>query len=183
MVSLPFITSNKKKIAEFQAILAPISIEPYSQELTEIQSLDVVEVVQYKIVEASKILNKPCLVEDTGLYLDELQGFPGALVKFYLAAWGVEGIARLHGGKSAVAKTAIGYFDGNQVHIFVGTVMGTIADKPMPPDGFGWDPIFIPHATAPRTFAALSFEEKNQHSMRKQALERLKSHLQQYPLS
>jgi XTP/dITP diphosphohydrolase len=180
-MTLPFVSSSPHKVAEFQAILAPFFIEPYNTVLTEIQSIEVEEVVQYKILEASRLLQVPCLVEDTGLYLKTLGGFPGALVKFYSKALGIEGISKLHGGTPTWAKTAIGYFDGHDTHIFVGTVQGTIATTPSKVgSAFGWDPIFIPQAMAPKTFAELTTAEKNGCSMRYQALQKLKAHLEKY---
>lgn len=77
-----FITGNKNKLKEASAILG-VPLESYDIDLVEIQSMSVEEVVQAKVLEAKKhvSLGTPFFVEDTGLYIDDANGFPGALIK------------------------------------------------------------------------------------------------------
>lgn len=76
---------------------------------------------------------------------------------------------------AATAETCIGYFDGNECHLFCGVVMGQIVRIPRGSGGFGWDPIFMPDGWD-KTFAEMS-EEKNLVSMRKLAVAQLKAFL------
>ena len=76
----------------------------------------------------------------------------------------------------ATAKTAIGFFDGTQAHVFVGSVSGIITKTVRGAGGFGWDPIFVPNGHN-KSFAEMTSTEKNAISMRKLALEQMKAEL------
>ena len=71
---------------------AGVDCEPL--DLPEPQSLDLLEVLRAKGAEAFRRLGRPVVVEETGLELAALSGFPGPLVKWMLQAVGAEGIAR-----------------------------------------------------------------------------------------
>ena len=62
-------------------------------------------------------------------------------------------------------------FNGEVIETFEGVMEGTIIDAPRGENGFGYDPIFVP-AGETRTFAEMSFEEKNQISHRARALKK-----------
>ena len=63
-------------------------------ELPEIQSLDMEAVLRAKARCAWESVRRPVIVEETGLELAAMNGFPGPLVKWMLEAVGAEGIAR-----------------------------------------------------------------------------------------
>lgn len=46
--------------------------------------------------------------------------------------------------REAVARCVFGYFDGQRLEFFEGSLNGTIAEQPAGDRGFGWDCIFIP---------------------------------------
>ena len=180
---LVFISGNQGKISELSSILSPIHVVSRDIDLPEIQTTEVEEVVKEKVMTAWNEVKSPLFVEDTGLYITSspMNGFPGALIKFYYKKLGLKGISKMNGGNSAYAESVIGYHDGNNVRMFKGTVKGTIASVPQEgPHGFGWDAIFIPEENNPQrlSFAQMSAEEKNAVSMRKRAAESFRAYLE-----
>jgi len=169
-----FATGNKNKLQEVNNILES-PLEQIEIDLDEIQATEVEDVVKKKAEEAFKQTGKPVLVEDTGLYFEALNGFPGALIKWLLDSIGNEGIVNLLSTKEnrkAYAKTVFGYFNGKETHLFVGKLEGVIPTKIQGDNGFGWDPLFIPEGSD-KSFAEMSSGEKNKISMRKMALKQL----------
>jgi len=180
---LVFISGNQGKISELSSILSPIPIESKDIDLPEIQTTEVEEVVKDKVMKAWNEVKSPLFVEDTGLYITSppMNGFPGALIKFYYKKLGLKGITQLNGGNSAYAESVIGYHDGRSVHMFKGSVKGTIASLPQEgPHGFGWDAIFIPDENNPQrlSFAQIPAELKNSISMRRKAAEAFRAYLE-----
>ena len=172
---LVFLTGHMNKLKEAQYILGDdFKINNKKLDLDEIQSTDVEEVIKHKIESAYKVLKKPVFCEDTGVYIKNMNNFPGALIKFYLDHLGNKKITQFNGGSKAYAETVIGYHDGKTVHFFKGRINGTIADKPKG-KGFGWDPIFIPKNDK-KTFAQMKSEDKNKISMRAKAFKKFAKH-------
>ncbi|MFA5432472.1 MAG: RdgB/HAM1 family non-canonical purine NTP pyrophosphatase [Candidatus Paceibacterota bacterium] len=168
-----FVTGNCQKLKEFEAILG-IKLNHSDADLDEIQSVDVEEVAIHKVKQAYELLKKPVIVEDTGLYFEELNGLPGALIKFFIKKLTLNQICSLiKKNRKAIAITCIAFFDGKEVKTFKGETKGEIAKEPRGTNGFGWDSIFIPFGYS-RTFAEITSNEKSINSMRKQAIERLK---------
>jgi inosine triphosphate pyrophosphatase len=176
-MSLYFITGNKGKFSEVQAILG--DVERLDLDLPEIQELDARKIIEAKLTEAQKHHAGELIVEDTSLYFDALQGLPGPFIKWFIATVGQEGLyamADAFGKYGAEAKTIIGYANAaGDIHFFEGTFRGTIV-PPRGPNGFGWDPIFKPDGYE-KTFGELDPSEKNAFSMRKIAVERLREYL------
>jgi non-canonical purine NTP pyrophosphatase (RdgB/HAM1 family) len=100
-------------------------------------------------------------------------GLPGALIKWFLKAVGEPGICQMMNNfqeRDAWAKTAIATYDGvDEPNFYTGIVYGKIADQPSGSGGFGWDQVFIPNG-AVKTFGEMSGPEKDQYSMRRQAI-------------
>lgn len=177
-MSLYFITGSKNKVAEIKHYIP--DIEQLYIELPEIQGLDSHQVLTAKLLEARKHHGNAYIVEDTSLYFDGMNGLPGPLIKWFLEALDVEGLASLaekYGG-AAVAKTLIGYSDekGN-VEFFEGELRGTIVTPREGGISFGWNNIFVPEGES-RTFSEMSVEEKNAISMRGRAAQKLKLYLE-----
>lgn len=170
-----FVTSNQDKLKEAERALG---FEPESEdiELEEIQAVEAERVVKNKVERAYEKIERPVMVTDVGVYIDELNGFPGALIKWMFKRVGNEGIAEIAGECKAEAITVIGYHDGEDFQTFEGTVKGKIAEEPRGDNGFGWDPVFVPEGYD-KTFAEMTEEEKNKVSMRKKALEKMKKEL------
>lgn len=173
-----FITDNPSKLAEIKAIMPEVKGLGYS--LPEIQEIDPYKIVSAKLQSAFSVQpDGEFFVEDTSLYLDALNGLPGPLVKWFLAAIGPEGlhkISYMYGNARATAKTIIGYCkDNGEVKYFEGAIAGDIV-APRGTNGFGWDSIFQPDGQA-KTFAEMTFDEKNAFNMRRLAVEKLRDHL------
>ena len=171
-----FATGNHQKLKEFEKILG-IKLNHSDLDLDEIQSIEVEEVAKHKAKQAYDLLKEPVIIEDTGLYFEELNGLPGALVKFFVKKLTLEKICSLvKENRKAKAITCIAYFDGENLKTFIGETKGKIAEEPRGTNGFGWDPIFIPEGYD-KTFAELTDEEKTSKFMRKEAIKKLKEFL------
>lgn len=177
MPPIRFITGNKNKLAEAQAILP--GIVGVDIDMPEIQSLDPQEVIRAKLEAALLKQRGPFIVEDTSLTLTCMNGLPGPLIKWFLVSVGAAGIAKIvasFGDARATARTVIGYADeGGEQRFFEGVVLGTIVE-PRGETKFGWDPIFLP-VGYDRTFGEMTREEKNAISMRRIAFEALRAYL------
>jgi non-canonical purine NTP pyrophosphatase (RdgB/HAM1 family) len=141
------VTSNRNKAVEAARILGK-EIEVVSVDLPEIQSNDLIEVLEAKADEAWRLLHRPLVVEEVGLELDALRGFPGPLVKWMLAAVGADGIARIaldRGDSGAVARCAVLLREEKRSVIGEGFTRGRLVLPPRGDAGFGWDPVFEPH--------------------------------------
>lgn len=177
MSSIHFITGNDGKFQEVRSLLA--DVERLDIDLPEEQSLDPHLVVKKKLEAAKKHHEGPLIVEDTSLYLNGLNGFPGPLIKWMLHAVGTQGIydvcQKIH-NNHAHAKTVVGYDDGEgDMQFFEGEVQGQIV-KPYGNEGFGWDAIFQPDGLN-ETFAEMGDEYKPEFSMRSIAFGKLKDYL------
>ncbi len=176
MRKIYFITGNNNKFREAQKLLP--QLERVEIDLPEEQSLDPQLVIRKKLEVAQKLHDGPLIVEDTSLYLDGLNGFPGPLIKWMLQAVKNEGIYELcrqiH-NNHAVARTVIGYYDGSSIEYFEGEMHGQIV-KPYGNEGFGWDAIFQPDGLN-ETFAEMGDEYKPEFSMRTAAFNKLKAYL------
>ena len=173
-----FATKNENKLREVGEILGR-SLEQISVELFEPQGVKVEDVVCEKAEDAFHKTGKFVLVEDTSLEFVAWNGLPGALIKWFLDTTGNEGILKMLSGetnRAAIAKTAVGFFDGAQARVFVGEISGMVPETIRGTGGFGWDPIFIPDGYE-KSFAEMTSAEKNAISMRKLALERMKAEL------
>ncbi len=172
-----FITGNKNKFAEVKAILP--QIEQLDIELPEIQELDSHKIIEAKLQAAFQHMQGEFIVEDTSLYFEGLNGFPGPLIKWLSQAIGNDGLVNLTqklGNDQVVAKTIIGYAKSpNEIHFFEGEVWGKIV--PITAEStFGWDPIFVPEGYE-KSFAEMTADEKGEISMRQLAANKLKEYL------
>ena len=71
-----FVTHNKGKIASAQNYLKKVKLVPYDFELDEPRSDDLKEIATAKVKQAYEIVKKPCIAQDSGFYIDALNGFP-----------------------------------------------------------------------------------------------------------
>lgn len=107
---LYFVTGNRGKFKEVKELIP--EIEQLDLDLPEIQEINAREIITHKLLEAFSHHPGEFIVEDTGLYLDCLNGLPGPLIKWFLAALGNDGLVRLTeglGNSRATARTLIGY--------------------------------------------------------------------------
>lgn len=181
MQEICFVSGSENKYREVCAILEgrfDVEWEKYLK-ILEIQSKYPVNVAIHKAKEAFRKLNKPVLVEDTGLHLSALNGFPGALIKLMIESMGVQGIVDLLDNKedrSASVVTVFAYYDGWNLRSFHGPLDGNVARELRGENGFDFDKIFIPDGHV-ITLAEMTSEEKNIISHRRKALDNLSKNL------
>lgn len=164
------VTGNPGKLAETRRILG-FDVESEALDLPEIQALDMQEVVRAKGAEAYRRLRRPVVVEETGLELAALNGFPGPLVKWMLDAVGARGIARTAhalGDHRAKARCLLLYRDAEESILGEGVTSGTLVLPPRGDAGFGWDPVFQPDGYR-LTYSELGDEDKDRMGHRGRA--------------
>ena len=175
-MKLKVITSNPGKVAEYQKSFDELGIEmehcriPYD----EIQTSDLREVVEKGMdaIIARGIRN--FIIDDSGLFVDALKGFPGVWSAYAQKTIGNKGILRLMEGvqdRGAEFRCCIGCDIGGERTIVTGECRGVIACAEKGTDGFGYDPIFSPDGE--RTFAEMPLDEKNAISHRGDAVRKL----------
>ncbi len=166
----------------FQASSIPISWKEMKYD--EIQADDTRSVSLDSCIKLKGSIGEPFFLEDTGLYIDSLKGFPGPYSSYVARTIGNMGIIDLLArglDRSASFTTVISYFDGTEIMQFEGFVRGVIAMYPSGSGGFGYDPIFMPEGSS-KTLAQMSYEEKNAVSHRGKAVSQLISFLQKHPV-
>jgi len=176
MKKLFFLTKNKGKLEDARRTLAGfgIEVEQLEGDRVEIQGDDVREIALYSVRHADTS-NLPVVVEDAGLFIEALRGFPGPYSSYVYRTIGCRGILKLMEGvrdRRARFRSAVAYFDGRAVEVFLGEVAGSIAYEERGHEGFGFDPIFIP-AGYDRTFAEMGLEKKVLITHRARAFEAL----------
>lgn len=178
MQSITFITGNQAKADQ----LARHSNHPFAHkkiDLTEIQSLDPLEIAEHKALEAYKHLKAPILIEDTSLSFAALGKLPGPYIKWFLHELGNDGMCNMLNAftdRKAECIVTFVLYDGKQMKAFAEEAKGTIADKPKGTRGFGWDPIFI-HEGWNKTRGEMTAEEYDETTPRRIAAEKLHKYL------
>jgi XTP/dITP diphosphohydrolase len=181
IMKIYFVTGNINKIKEARIILKDldVEIEQIKIDYPEIQGT-LEEVAEFGAKWVYNILKKPVIVEDSGFFVEALNGFPGTYSRFVQETIGNEGILKLledKDNRNAYFKTVIGYCDENGVKLFKGIVKGRVSNEIRSKGyGFAYDSIFIPEGEE-RTFAEMTTEEKSQISHRKRAFEEFKKFL------
>ena len=183
MTKLPvYITGNANKVKYIKRLLN-VELEHHELDLDEIQSADPNVVIEHKVKQAYEILKVPVMVEDTSLSFNALDGLPGPFVKFFrVAKNGPEMMCRMLDGfedRTAYASAIYAYYDGVEVHTFVGRLDGVITDHPRGEGGYGWDVIFEPEGYGGRTRAELTPEEDDESYMKIRDFDGLRTFLLQ----
>ncbi|WP_026152870.1 XTP/dITP diphosphatase [Methanocaldococcus villosus] len=175
---LYFATGNINKVKEAEIILKDIKIQQINIKYPEIQgSLE--EVAEFGAKYVYNIIKKPVIVEDSGFFVEALNGFPGPYSRYVQETIGNEGILKLledKDNRNAYFKCVIGYCDENGVKLFSGIIRGKVSEEIRGEHGFAYDSIFIPEGES-RTFAEMSREEKSRISHRKLAFDKLREFL------
>ncbi|MBP5686047.1 MAG: RdgB/HAM1 family non-canonical purine NTP pyrophosphatase [Candidatus Methanomethylophilaceae archaeon] len=172
-MKLKVITSNPGKVAEYQKAFDELGIEMehYRLPYDEVQTSDLEEVVNKGMDEIISKGVKNFIVDDTGLFIDSLKGFPGVWSAYAQKTIGNKGILKLMEGvedRGAEFRCCIGCdIDGRRI-VVVGVCRGFITESEKGTDGFGFDPIFSPDGNL--TFAEMPIEDKNQISHRGNAV-------------
>jgi len=125
---------------------------------------------------AFRKLARPVIVEDAGVELVGLGGFPGPFIKYWEKLGGLASICRAADGlgeRGVRAVCALGICSEQGAEVVTGVAHGTLAREPRGVNGFGWDAIFIPEGDT-RTFGEMTPAEKDARSHRRKAWELLR---------
>lgn len=185
-MEVTIVTGNKGKFREFEELAAELSggllrlkWADVPKEEIQAESLEEIALHAANSVLKSGRLDPPFFVEDSGLFIEALSGFPGPYSAYVHKKIGNEGILKLMDGvenRRATFKCVIAFVSAPSAppRLFVGSVSGRIAEKARGDKGFGYDPIF---EFSGRTFAELDTKEKNRVSHRGQAFRKLLRYL------
>lgn len=188
MTTFVLATANPDKAREIEEILGPIGVTLLPR------PADVPEVIEDgETLEDNALLKARALVtatgraaiaDDTGLFVDALNGAPGVWSARYAGeqatyADNCDKLLRELHDVAAPERTArfrtvaaVAYPDGSWF-VVDGEVEGTIATSPAGENGFGYDPLFMPESARGRTMAQLTPDEKHALSHRGNAFRAL----------
>lgn len=174
-----FITSNKIKISEAKLFFAKLGIEvlPRAIDLIEIQDSDQATVSKAKAVQAYEKLNKPLVVDDAGLFIPSLGGFPGTVTSVTSDTIGLPGVCKLISrDEPAIFAATITYNDGKRIVSFQGKVEGRLNKDRLKAEMKYFSDIFYPDDGAGESLTSL-MGNSDYLSHRKQALKQLVEYL------
>ena len=180
-------SNNKGKLAELQALFAPLGVQLVAQAELGVGEADepfhtFVENALAKARHASQASGLPAVADDAGLCVDAFGGAPGVQTAYYATQFGypkgddhnvralLEQMAQVEHRRAALVSTlvAVRHPDDPEPLIAVGRAVGQITREPRGANGFGFDPVmFIPEFG--KTFAELPTEVKNANSHRGKA--------------
>jgi len=175
VLDVTFVSSNPGKFREVRDVLAPFGVRARwkRRTLPEPQARNLEEVVAAKL-DAVRDVPGYVLVEDSGLFVPSLHGFPGVYSAHFLEIWRFGPLYELlrNRPRSAYFRTVAGVRHGRQRWTFAGEVHGAIAASPAGRHGFGYDPIFVPTGWR-QTFGEVPAERKNAISHRARAFRKV----------
>ena len=184
-------SNNQGKLAELQAMLAPLGVELVRQADLGVGEADephctFVENALAKARFAAAHTGLPALADDAGLCVDAFGGLPGVDTAYYCTQFGYEKsdannvralLEQLQGQdnrRAAMVSTLVAVRSPQDPEplIAVGRVVGQITQQPQGSNGFGFDPVmYLPEFG--KTFAELPPEVKNTHSHRGRATQQM----------
>ena len=183
-MKLVLASNNRGKLAELQAMFAPLGVELVRQADLGVCEAEepfktFVENALAKARFAAAHTGLPALADDAGLCVEAFGGLPGVQTAHYAIQFGyeksdannvralLEQMAGVADRRAAMVSTLVAVRSPQDPEplIAVGRVSGEIAPEPRGAGGFGFDPVmFIP--AFGKTFAELPTEVKNAHSHR-----------------
>lgn len=178
-----FVSNNIHKYSEIKSILhdrtTDLDLNFYKQNIIEIQDDQIEKIAIEKAKSAYNTVKRPIIIEDDGLFINSLNGFPGQYSSYVFKSIGNRGILRLLEGsrdRSAFFKSIFVYRNGIIAKVFSGQINGKIS-LTITDGGWGYDPIFIPfnnhNKHDNKTFAELNkTNKKNELSHRRIALDK-----------
>jgi XTP/dITP diphosphohydrolase len=173
-----FATNNISKFNEARRVLAKhkVAVGMLRVKSLEIQNESLEEIAEASVIDAFEKCHLPIIVEDAGLFVDALNGFPGPYAAYVYRTIGNQGLLKLMENvetRKARFESVIAYLSKGlkSPKCFSGQVQGEIVTEQKRGNGnsgFGFDPIFKP-LRANKTFAEMSILEKNGFSHRAEA--------------
>jgi len=178
---IAFVTTNEGKFREVSEKLSEAGVKLVREDRTypEIQADRLEKVVRFAATVLDDQVPGDYLIDDSGLFIDHVGGFPGVYSSYVYKRLGCPGVLKLMEGvrdRGATFETVFLLRRGEDHEVLHGACRGTIADAERGKGGFGFDPIFLPEGHA-MTFAEMTVAEKNAVSHRARAVEALLAHL------
>lgn len=190
-MKLVLASNNKGKLAELQALFAPLGIELVRQADLNIPEAPephrtFVENALAKARHAAQVSGLPALADDAGLCVEAFGGLPGVDTAFYATQFGyekgddnnvralLEQMQGIQDRRAALVSTlvALRSADDPEPLVATGRAPGLITQQPIGKNGFGFDPVMYLPAFG-KTFAELPTEVKNAHSHRGRAAQHM----------
>lgn len=162
-----FATSNRAKFEQAIQMAEGRKVEFVFKtiDFEELRDIDVESIVKSKALQAWNKFKKPVIVNDSGIFIDALNGFPGTQVNFALKTLGINNILRLLEGESdrkVTFKIAIAFADNGKVKMFYDEYPGVLTTEPRGDNNRGgWSDflkLYIPEGYT-KTTAELNDEE------------------------
>ena len=170
-------TQNPGKFREAHSILSryEINVRQLNRAKVEIQDKKLENVASFALRTALRDEKRLIAIEDSGLFIRSLDGFPGPFSSYALNTIGLDGVLdllrnRRERGAYFQCSLAAGSVSVRP-RVFTGIVNGRISKRALGGNGFGFDPIFIPDGSV-ETFGQLDDSFKNKHSHRAKAFAR-----------
>ncbi len=194
MKKLILSTDNVNKLNEIKGILSDLNIEVVTKSELGLGNLEIIEDEDTlegnaikKAVELSKNVNGIVMADDTGLFVEALNGAPGVHSARYagIAHDTVANNKKLleelkdieNRDRKAYFETIIALvLESGEVKTISGRLYGRIGFVEKGEHGFGYDPLFIVNG-GEKTLAEYTNDEKNKISHRANALNALKKEL------
>ena len=186
-MKLVLASNNAGKLAELQALFAPLGVELVRQADLGIPEAPephrtFIENALAKARHAARESGLPALADDAGLCVEAFGGLPGVDTAFYATQHGypkgddhnvtalLEQMQAITDRRAALVSTlvALRSADDTEPLVATGRAPGLITRERIGSNGFGFDPVmFLPEFG--QTFAELPTEVKNAHSHRGRA--------------
>ncbi len=176
MEPILFATRNEEKFKEAESILSErgIPLKMLTEPKLEVQSDSLRRIARLAAASLVRRGWSPVLVEDTGLFIRALRGFPGPYSSYIQRTLGNSRVLKLMNGvadREAVFRCAVAFCrSGEKPFVFQGEASGRIALSERGVQ-WGYDPIFEPRDGGGLTFAEMGSQRKNMISHRREALE------------
>lgn len=169
---LYFVTTNAGKMREAVDLFEKhFDIEQINMSYPELQDNDLCKIAAHGAKYCAETLGKPVIVEDSGLFIDALNEFPGPYSSYVHKTIGNKGILKLMEGETnrrAEFRSAVGYCEpGGEPVTFLGVWWGDLLTEETGDMGFGYDPIFS-YRRYP--VGEMTVEQKNEVSHRRRSL-------------
>ena len=193
-MKLVFATQNENKAQEIQSLLPEYfkiitlkDIRCFDEIPETAETLEGNSLLKASFI--SETYNLNCFADDTGLEIEALDNRPGVYSARYAgpeksAAANINKVLLELEGKiarNAQFRTLITLILNKSTFSFEGIVRGEIISEKRGENGFGYDPIFVPQGEV-RTFAEMSLEEKNKHSHRARAFQKMIDFLNEFKI-
>ena len=167
------VTHNPGKVREYSEALSGYGLEMVhvNREYDEVQTPYLEEVVDKGMKQLHSEGLRDFLIDDSGIFIDGLGGFPGVYSAYVQKTLGNQGVLKqmeVVEDRRAVFKCCIGCWIGDERIVVTGQCPGTVLYEERGNGGFGYDPIFSPDGK--NSFAEIPLEEKNVISHRGRAL-------------